>query len=321
MSCSMAMAMSINSVVFFAFVFLTVQICRGTRTNRHSDDHPNWQVLPTEECGYGAMSDRIIGGKEATLGQFPWIARLGYQIKKNKPKIFYLCAGSLINRWYVVTANHCFLDLLGDTLKQVRLGENFLKEQSDCENEICAPPVQDIDVQRLIRFEEYEGERSITYGDIGLIKLARPAEFHDFVIPICLPRGDVVNRINDYHLTHGTSVEVAGWGTTTAEVNRIPNKLMYVHMPVVNLNVCKKNFPNNQIDESQICVGIGEGKDSCVGDSGGPLMKPIVLDAPPKYFLFGIVSYGMKWCGVSAAIYTNVTHYMNWILDHMEPLD
>lgn len=72
------------------------------------DEHPNWDLLPKgEECGFGALSDRIIGGKTAALGQFPWMAQLGYQLMRPRPTIYYLCGGSVISRWYVLTANHC----------------------------------------------------------------------------------------------------------------------------------------------------------------------------------------------------------------------
>ncbi|KAG8307795.1 hypothetical protein J6590_013492 [Homalodisca vitripennis] len=43
--------------------------------------HPNWKLLDRgDDCGYN-VADRIIGGDEASLGQYPWIARLGYTCK------------------------------------------------------------------------------------------------------------------------------------------------------------------------------------------------------------------------------------------------
>ncbi|GBP04047.1 hypothetical protein EVAR_74803_1 [Eumeta japonica] len=41
-------------------------------------EHPAWTILNDIDCGESAI-DRIIGGKIASIGQFPWIARLGYQ--------------------------------------------------------------------------------------------------------------------------------------------------------------------------------------------------------------------------------------------------
>ncbi|PSN45987.1 hypothetical protein C0J52_09758 [Blattella germanica] len=39
--------------------------------------HPNWQLLNDKFCGTRG-SDRIVGGKTPELGDFPWIARVGY---------------------------------------------------------------------------------------------------------------------------------------------------------------------------------------------------------------------------------------------------
>lgn len=40
-------------------------------------EHPNWPKDVQDECGT-SYADRIIGGKNASLGQFPWLARIGY---------------------------------------------------------------------------------------------------------------------------------------------------------------------------------------------------------------------------------------------------
>ncbi len=40
-------------------------------------NHPNWPKDVQDDCGI-SYADRIIGGKNASLGQFPWLARIGY---------------------------------------------------------------------------------------------------------------------------------------------------------------------------------------------------------------------------------------------------
>ena len=62
------------------------------------------------------------------------------------------------------------------------------------------------------------------------------------------------------------------------------------------------------------------GKDSCGGDSGGPL----VLKRRKGYMTYstqiGIVSWGLNSCGTYGVpgVYTNVPHFMKWILDHID---
>lgn len=40
----------------------------------------------------------------------------------------------------------------------------------------------------------------------------------------------------------------------------------------------------------------------------------------PRYFLYGIVSFGSKRCGETPTpgIYTNIKHYITWILENLK---
>lgn len=69
-----------------------------------------------------------------------------------------------------------------------------------------------------------------------------------------------------------------------------------------------------------MCAGGVEDKDSCGGDSGGPLMNTgRVRSGKLAIIQQGIVSYGPKRCGIGTypGVYTRVSHFMNWILDNI----
>jgi len=96
--------------------------------------------------------------------------------------------------------------------------------------------------------------------------------------------------------------------------------LQTVKLPVVDNEKCEKTFKlHAEIGPTQICVGGQVGYDSCAGDSGGPLMKVETLDGPPRYYLLGVVSFGVKRCGATTmpGVYTRISDYMNWLMDNM----
>ena len=60
-----------------------------------------------------------VGGKFAKLGDYPYMALLGYRMPNPKTGdigTFYTCGGSLINKWYVLTAAQCIIDNDGKDL-------------------------------------------------------------------------------------------------------------------------------------------------------------------------------------------------------------
>ena len=56
-------------------------------------------------CG-GFIAPRIVGGSEPKMGQYPWLALLGFS-RKRLDKVHWACGGSLIGNQYVLTAAHC----------------------------------------------------------------------------------------------------------------------------------------------------------------------------------------------------------------------
>lgn len=94
--------------------------------------HPSWSLLEHRKCG-NSNSDRIIGGKNASLGAYPWIARIGYG-NPGAPDLSYRCGGTLINKLYVITAAHCVMNLpekyinnILVVLKRRKKGIEFIK--------------------------------------------------------------------------------------------------------------------------------------------------------------------------------------------------
>lgn len=80
-------------------------------------------------------------------------------------------------------------------------------------------------------------------------------------------------------------------------------------------DVCDKSFAkaNISLADTHICVGGDKGKDSCKGDSGGPLLRLVGT----IWYQVGIVSFGARFCGSEnfPGIYTNVEKYIPWIQD------
>lgn len=92
-------------------------------------------------------------------------------------------------------------------------------------------------------------------------------------------------------------------------------------VPVVPISQCASVFQrvNRAVQNTQICAGGVAGRDSCRGDSGGPLMG----HAPQanNWIAVGVVSYGPSPCGTEGwpGVYTRVGAYVDWILSKLRP--
>lgn len=263
-------------------------------------------------CGAGP-ADRIYGGNETEIDEFPWMALLEYTKPQNK-KGFH-CGGVLINNRYVLTASHCVngAAIPSDwSLTGVRLGEWDLSNDVDCVADDCSDPVLNVPVELKIPHESYQPRSKNQLHDIALLRLSRPVTYTNWIKPICLPKATHL-RNSDFV---GQSLDVSGWGKTeTASQSNIKLK---ARVDGVALEDCSATYRRQGITlaNSQICAGGVRGIDSCRGDSGGPL---IGLDTTnrkrPYFYLVGVVSFGPSPCGLEGwpGVYTKIGDYVDWI--------
>ncbi|XP_031616424.1 serine protease easter-like [Contarinia nasturtii] len=268
-------------------------------------------------CG-SQLEPQLVDGVTNGSNYLPWMVLLEYTYP-NGSKDFD-CAGVLINENYVLTASHCVNDriLAQRTLSGVRIGEWNHTSNKDCEEGICLDPVQNVRVAELIPHENYNLRKSRTSeNDIALLRLERPINYTEWIRPICLPiSGDFANRNYDgVSLIVGVHLNGARSDVKMKiEINGVPN----TH--------CNNMYRARLITltTKQLCAGGEEGKDSCNGDSGGPLMVKHVLDGNAThiiYYLVGVVSFGRTPCGQAGwpGVYTRVDQYVDWIKDNIKP--
>ncbi|XP_071164481.1 trypsin-like [Mytilus edulis] len=197
------------------------------------------------------------------------------------------CGGSIIDKSWVVTAGHC--NILGYKAKDIRIaaGSSFRSQMTTI-----------VPLKNFYRPKDYDG----IYNDIMLLQLQKPLKF-----------GSTINKINletDIGKNYtGDLCTITGWGRN-GEGN-LPDRLQILSMPAVNKTYCgTANFMPEIYWNKILCLQ-EIGKDSCNGDSGGP----VICNNDNK--LAGLLSFGLKCNGPTPSVHTKIAAYLDWIKDTM----
>jgi len=120
--------------------------------------------------------------------------------------------------------------------------------------------------------------------------------------------------------TQGDPLEVAGWGATTNDDQSFSDVLLSVDLNYLTNTACTTppfQYENNRITNNMMCAFAPE-KDSCGGDSGGPLMLGRNEGGPSDSFVqVGIVSWRDRNAGCASSefpgVYTRVSSVADWV--------
>ncbi|BES90963.1 serine protease [Nesidiocoris tenuis] len=237
--------------------------------------------------------ERIVGGQNADLGEWPWIVALF-----NSGRQF--CGGSLIDNSHILTAAHCVAHMSAWDVARltVNLGDHNIKTTTETRHVVKK-------VKRVVRHRGFDS--NTLYNDIAILTLESPVTFSNQIRAICLPSGGSTYA--------GKIATVIGWGSLS-ENGPQPSILQEVNIPVWNNRECRSKYgpaAPGGIVEHFLCAGEAR-RDSCSGDSGGPLM---VNDG--KWTQIGIVSWGIG-CGKGQypGVYTRVSHFLPWIAKNIK---
>ena len=256
----------------------------------------------------GNEARAIYGGQPSPEGAYPFMVHMyiGDPVEGGG------CGGVLISPTRVLTAAHCVPNEADEAL-----GPNSLTGGESIEDyrvlvgrtDLTSERGEVIAVKAAYRHPDYDFLAPYPTGairaknDVAVLELARPSKYPP--VRIAGP-----NDVGRYSV--GKTARVIGWGRTPD--GTFPTQLMQVDVPVWDDAACKAGLLYTVMlnEETEVCAG-APGKDSCGGDSGGPLF----VEETGGPLVFGIVAYGTE-CGDETypGVYTEVAAYREFIDSH-----
>jgi secreted trypsin-like serine protease len=235
---------------------------------------------------------KIVGGKLAPAGEFPWQASLGVSWIDD-PYSAHFCGGSIISDRWIVTAAHCLVDTSPKdvivTVGTHKLGYGGARHS----------------VNRVIVKKDYD--RSNSDNDIALLELVKPVALGSGVSTVAL----MTPALEATEAADGVLARAVGWGALVEGGTKVRD-LRYVEVPIVPRTTCNRPLGyDGRVTENMICAGkLVEEKDSCQGDSGGPL----TVRTGAQALLAGVVSWGDGCARPNlVGVYTRVARYQTWV--------
>jgi trypsin len=217
-------------------------------------------------------TDRIIGGQPATPGKYPSF-------------VFRGCGGTLIHPDMFLTAAHC----KGSFYFGVFVGGIRLNG-SDGEA---------LSVEVEVQHPRFRPNSPVYNNDIMIVKVSSNS-----TAPI-----QKLNFDKKVPFRHETLTTV-GFGWTDEVHSQLSEVLQEVNVSVINYSDCRRAY-RAILNKQVICagrLGVG-GKDSCYGDSGGPLYTTGGVQV-------GVTSFG-EGCGRPKypGVYTRISNYKDFIIE------
>ena len=235
---------------------------------------------------------RIIGGQPVQLpNTWGWMGSLR---RDNSHQ----CGASLLSPYFAITAAHCLQDLSSLSQLSLNLGTTNISVIGELH-----------EISQIIIHPLYN--RTIFTNDLAILVLRHPVDMtNSNITSICLPTQYNLDDTASEYPPIGQNLVAIGWGTTVPFRKLVSTILRQVTLKVIGNEeeACINSVNDNVV---QFCAGSQDGrKDTCSGDSGGPLM----MFSEGRWYLMGITSYGSSCADPNhPGIYTRVSYFDSFI--------
>lgn len=283
------------------------------------------QVCGEESRPFPSHQKRIVGGRAAFPGLFPWQVLLSVEDTSRVPTGRWFGSGALLSSAWVLTAAHVLRRQLRD-LSVVPVAPAHVHATLGLTDVRDKKLAVNRSVEMLILHPDFDPHNY--NNDIALVKLSQEVVLNELVRPVCLPPPWVKGQART-PLPNTLGV-VAGWGINmpntsasysgiTFDLGVVSEVLHYVKLPVVAQDECEASYTSRStiynITENMFCAGFYEGgRDTCLGDSGGGFVTKDPHSG--RWVVQGLVSWGgPEGCGSRQVygVYTRVANYASWL--------
>ncbi|XP_051934401.1 mannan-binding lectin serine protease 1 isoform X2 [Hippocampus zosterae] len=297
-------------------------VCQSKSEYGCSPDVPRGAELPScmHACGrpsrpLAVQVKRIVGGRAAEPGNFPWQVLLSVEDSSRVPSERWFGSGALLSDTWILTAAHVVRSRRRGTLV-VPVAPDHIKVLAGTVDVRDKRASALLAVSRVLVHPDFCP--SDFDNDIALLKLSTRAELNRVVRPVCLPlppQSDISAP------PPGSLGVVAGWGVSHPDTTS--DLLQFVRLPVVPQDECRDSYAaragSYNVSDNMFCAGFYEGgRDTCLGDSGGAFVAQDPVSR--QWAVFGLVSWaGPEECGSRRVygVYTRVNKYLKWIQRHL----
>ncbi|MFG3083525.1 trypsin-like serine protease [Streptomyces parvulus] len=274
-----------------------------------ADDTAAPGATPEAQAPSGRVDPKIIGGKNATITEAPWMVQLHYWDGKGTSSTAddegYFCGGTLVAPTKVLTAAHCVYGLDWSENGVVVGGTAQLPEGDDLHGGRLAGVYRQW-VNPTYRPSTTSG------GDLAVLTLTEALPYKTLQPT---SSGDNASYAN------GTPATVYGWGRTDSARQEISPTLKKATVSMRPDSACSGYWGADFVPGQMACAGdAASGQNAgtvspCNGDSGGPLVV--------NGRIAGVVSWGVKDCVASGAyaVYAKTRSYVGEINARVDDSD